>query len=248
MNICLALAVILASVQTSYQHGYLMDPPARSSAWLVDEDYYECCREYLHNQMFCGGKNHQWRVNDGKCSICGEAWDKPNKLWEKGGANYLGKVLRQYKTGSVMDVHVEISANHLGHFEFRVCRVDGWEGDATQECLDQNVLYLANSTEENYKLNEADHTVNLQIQLPDNFTCEHCVLYVDFEIFSNSLRETLIHLYNLFVLIVNGNMFVVMTGVFTKMEMSSCPSALAVVRCKSISLAVLTLRLGTCLR
>ncbi len=56
-------------IYTTQQHGYLIDPPARSSAWLVDEDFNECCQEFNHNQMFCGGKNHQWSDNGGKCGV-----------------------------------------------------------------------------------------------------------------------------------------------------------------------------------
>ena len=58
--------------------------------------------------MFCGGMTHQWDKNEGKCSICGEAWDEPRKLFSKGGEKYLGYVLREYKTGSIMDVTVEV--------------------------------------------------------------------------------------------------------------------------------------------
>jgi hypothetical protein len=64
----------------------------------------------------------------------------------------------------------------LGHFEFRVCKVDGWDSDATQECLDKNILKIENTTENKYKIEKDFHKVIVQIQLPDNFTCEHCVL------------------------------------------------------------------------
>jgi len=175
MNLILTLAVLLAYFRTSMQHAYLIDPPARSSAWLVDESFFECCQEFDHNQMFCGGKVHQFDVNGGKCSICGEAWDQPRKF-DKGGEKYLGTIVKEYKTGSEIDVTVVITANHLGHFEFRVCKVDGWDGDATQECLDQTVLYLANTTLTEYKIEEDFSTVNLKIQLPKDLRCEHCVL------------------------------------------------------------------------
>ena len=41
-------------------HGYLADPPARSSAWLFDSDFASCCSYYDHAQMFCGGVYNQW--------------------------------------------------------------------------------------------------------------------------------------------------------------------------------------------
>ena len=47
-------------------HGYLADPPARSSAWLFDSDFLSCCQYYNHAEMFCGGIDHQWLVHGRK--------------------------------------------------------------------------------------------------------------------------------------------------------------------------------------
>ena len=44
-------------------HGYLLDPPARSTAWLVDPSFRDCCTYYDHMGMFCGGVEIQWRTN-----------------------------------------------------------------------------------------------------------------------------------------------------------------------------------------
>jgi len=44
-------------------HGYLADPPARSSAWLFDNDFASCCQYYNHMEMYCGGAYYQWVVN-----------------------------------------------------------------------------------------------------------------------------------------------------------------------------------------
>jgi hypothetical protein len=63
--------------------------------------------------MYCGGLQTQWNVNgqlfsyfsidwsefvlnviEGKCGICGEPYDRANKLFEKGGAIYTGKIVK----------------------------------------------------------------------------------------------------------------------------------------------------------
>jgi hypothetical protein len=44
----------------------------------------------------------------GKCGICGEE-ASGTKLWERGGRNYLGKSVRTYKKGQIIDVYVEVS-------------------------------------------------------------------------------------------------------------------------------------------
>lgn len=45
----------------------------------------------------------------GKCGICGEPYDRANKLFEKGGAYYTGKVVKTYRQGQQIDVQVVVS-------------------------------------------------------------------------------------------------------------------------------------------
>ena len=44
---------------------------------------------------------------EGKCGICGEDYSAP-KLWERGGRNYVGKSVRTYTQGQVIDVYVQV--------------------------------------------------------------------------------------------------------------------------------------------
>lgn len=60
----LSLLVVFTSCFISiYGHGYLYDPPARSTAWLVDSSFKQCCTYPNHMEMFCGGTQHQFGVN-----------------------------------------------------------------------------------------------------------------------------------------------------------------------------------------
>lgn len=176
LNRC-ALASILFLVQAffSHEHAYLYEPPSRSSAWLVDKDFEKCCKNYDYNQMYCGGFKKQWEENGGKCGICGDAWDEP-RSYEKGGDKYLGKIVRNYTKGSGIDVTVRVTANHLGFFEFRLCNIDGWETDATQECLNQTLLFIENTGMQQYVINNETKISNYRIGLPKDLTCNHCVL------------------------------------------------------------------------
>jgi hypothetical protein len=111
-----------------YGHGYLFEPVARSSAWLVDPSFKQCCTWPQHMEMYCGGVGHQWKENglslffynqihipfsifssDGKCGICGEPYDKKVKLFEKGGAMYKGTIVKTYTQGQQIDVKVMVS-------------------------------------------------------------------------------------------------------------------------------------------
>ena len=111
-------------------HAYLSEPPSRSSAWLVDPDFVDCCKNYNYNQMFCGGISKQWIENGGRCGICGkiktynfkeldlelnafifltgDAWDDEPKSYEKGCDKYLGKIVRTYKKNQELPVTVQV--------------------------------------------------------------------------------------------------------------------------------------------
>jgi hypothetical protein len=78
---------------------------------------------------------------------------------------------------------LKITANHLGNFQFRVCNVDGWETEATQECLNKTVLKILDSDKTSYPIKADYATVKLKLQLPANFKCDHCVLYLLFLFF-----------------------------------------------------------------
>ncbi|CAF3505076.1 unnamed protein product [Rotaria sordida] len=175
ISFILFVALFFYFIKQTYGHGYLADPPARSSAWLFDKDFKTCCTYYNHMQMFCGGTSHQWTRNGGKCSICGEAYDLERKLFDVGGEMYLGKIVRTYIQGSIIPVTVVLTANHLGIFEFRICNIDNNPNqDATQSCLDFNILKTVNGSTQ-YRITSNLTTVHLHLKLPDQLICKHCV-------------------------------------------------------------------------
>lgn len=64
---------------------------------------------------------------------------------EAGGTYGQGIIVRRYKKGSPFTIRVEITANHRGHFEFRLCKQNNPQTVVTEACLDQNVLRRARS-------------------------------------------------------------------------------------------------------
>ena len=71
-----------------------------------------------------------------------------------------------------------MTANHKGYFEFRLCNLDGWESDATEQCLNKTLLKAENSLEDKHYIttNESVTTLSYNLKLPPNFACNHCVL------------------------------------------------------------------------
>lgn len=175
--LCFA-ACIMTLWPTSRQHGRLMDPPARSSAWRYG---FDTPVDYDDNQLYCGGIQVQWSVNNGKCGICGDAYDGKREHEYPGGK--FTKPLRitgNYASGSILDVTIELTTTHLGYFTFRLCPETSESREVTQECLDNHVLMILNRTSEMDKfyihMEKSSSIYTLPLRLPPQVTCSRCVL------------------------------------------------------------------------
>ncbi|MPC86955.1 hypothetical protein E2C01_081800 [Portunus trituberculatus] len=112
-----------------------MDPVSRASAWRLG---WPTPIDYNDNEGFCGGFNHQYEVNGGKCGICGDSWEEDPRPHEAPNGLYAtGTITKQYTQGQVFTLAANITTNHRGHFEVRICPDPKVE--ATEECLHQYV-------------------------------------------------------------------------------------------------------------
>lgn len=166
--------VFLFQVDQISGHGYLYQPVARSSAWRKWPSMFKAY--YSDMSLFCGGKWKQHGENGGKCGICGEDASLQPKLFEKGGSYYQNYVYAKYPVGGIIDASVKLTANHKGNFQFRVCNIDGWQGDATEECLDKTVLADLNGNKEiPIRTEDGTGMMNFKLQLPSDLSCTRCV-------------------------------------------------------------------------
>ena len=95
-------------------------------------------REQDDNQSYCGGFGVQWGANGGRCGICGDPWDqRPRQHEAPGGLYATGIVTKTYRQGSLIPVIIDVTANHQGHFEFKLCPNDNIFSDPGQECFDR---------------------------------------------------------------------------------------------------------------
>lgn len=63
----------------------------------------------------------------------------------------------------------------MGTFEFRICSIDADPNqDATQACLDLNLLTVENGTTR-YPVSKSYRTAIIKVVLPSNLVCKHCV-------------------------------------------------------------------------
>ena len=76
-----------------------------------------------------------------------------------------------------IDISVQLTAGHLGYFEFRICSLDSSFSSEDEECFDKNLLQLSNGEGTKYPIpttNAANYTVSAV--LPSDLECQHCVL------------------------------------------------------------------------
>ncbi|KAF7993704.1 hypothetical protein HCN44_010299 [Aphidius gifuensis] len=167
----LAFLAILFIIGVS-SHGRLIEPPSRASMWRYG---FDTPHDYNDHECYCGGFTKQWVINKGKCGICGDPWDsKPPRVHETGGKYGNSVIVRKYKTGDTIPVRVELTANHFGYFEFRVCPMKVHGKEVTQECLDKHVL-LMEDKQSKYYPGPGNRIFEGYFKLPDDLTCAQCV-------------------------------------------------------------------------
>ncbi|XP_046834456.1 uncharacterized protein LOC124431076 [Vespa crabro] len=167
-SICLLTLV----VRRVLSHGRLIEPPSRASMWRYG---FDTPHDYNDHECYCGGFTRQWQRNKGKCGICGDPWDSSTpRLHETGGKYGNGVIVRRYRTGSVIPVRVELTANHFGYFEFRTCPMIYRDKEVTQECLDKYLLRGENLTARYYP-GPGNKVFEGYYKLPEGLTCRQCV-------------------------------------------------------------------------
>ncbi|PRD27424.1 UNVERIFIED_CONTAM: hypothetical protein NCL1_35386 [Trichonephila clavipes] len=117
-------------------------------------------------------------INRGKCGVCGDPYHlsqpRPN---EAGGKYGLGIIVRNYTMGQVIKATIDLTANHLGYFEFRICPNNDTKKIVDQDCLSKYPLQLADGSGTRFHV-ESWYMgwIDIYLQLPPKLTCSQCVL------------------------------------------------------------------------
>ena len=113
----------------------MIQPPSRASAWRYD---FDTPADYNDNQGFCGGFDYQHNTADGRCGICGDPWfADPREHEAPGGRFATGTIVAGYHSGETITVKIDLTANHKGFIEFRLCPNNDVTTDPTQDCFDR---------------------------------------------------------------------------------------------------------------
>ncbi|XP_064614474.1 uncharacterized protein LOC135478132 [Liolophura sinensis] len=155
-------------------HGRMWDPPGRSTMWRVG---FSTPRNYNDNSLGCGGRYIHQTVSRGQCGICGDNFQDPQPRANEAGGRYgRGILVRTYSQGETISVHAELTANHKGWMEFKICPNNDVNKIATQACLDQYVLQKADGTGTKTIVPTDQRQFYIDLVLPKGLTCSQCVV------------------------------------------------------------------------
>ncbi|KAK6184668.1 hypothetical protein SNE40_007097 [Patella caerulea] len=181
----IALTFVLFAVRVK-GHGRLIDPPSRASMWRYGFDLPQS--DYDDNQGYCGGQQQLWNRFKGVCGVCGDARSPIPRAHERGGKYYAGTVVKTYQEGDSIEVTTQITANHRGWYEFRLCAYDNPRGEdlehdtngnfveVSHECLNKHLLQVEDGGTRWYL--PAPYKVGLytvRVKLPEGLSCHNCL-------------------------------------------------------------------------
>ncbi|XP_056648507.1 uncharacterized protein LOC130452973 [Diorhabda sublineata] len=168
----LLLFVFLASLFCQIRgHGMMLDPPGRSSLWRFND---LAPINYNDNQNFCGGFYVQHSLNNGSCGVCGDIYNDEHPQDNENTGKYgQGIVVKEYEGGSVIDVFINVTANHLGYFLYSLCELEDPNApESGEDCFES--LFLEDGST-NFTVTEDISEVTNRVVLP-NIDCPRCVL------------------------------------------------------------------------
>ncbi|XP_065558115.1 uncharacterized protein LOC136025946 [Artemia franciscana] len=177
IGILVSLLSVWLQISPVVSHGRLMDPPARNSMWRFG---FPSPVDYNDNELYCGGRGVQFGVNDGKCGVCGNDYrDKVPRPHEMNGLYYSGLNTRRYAPGQVLNINIDLTANHWGYFELKLCPSNYDSNKEMQACFDKYPLRIAGTNTTRYEISKdtpKKGTFKYRIQLPPKVTCSHCII------------------------------------------------------------------------
>ncbi|XP_037045250.1 uncharacterized protein LOC119080785 [Bradysia coprophila] len=173
MKTAIALILFVAGLATVEPHGFVRTPLSRTSifrepSWGAQQPFW-----WDDTGVWCGNVQQ-----DQQYSTCGRCGDAPgNSHAAQGGRYDKGIVTGTYNAGQIVDVTVEFTANHRGHFEFDLCP----QVTETNTCF-QSLNIVGGGREirnGNRMCSGGDHQngpVVARVQLPAGVRCTRCTL------------------------------------------------------------------------
>lgn len=150
-------------------HGFLCEPPSRNAAWLCGYPQDEP-KNYDQMSLNAGGVWRTYPDYPNRCPVLyGVCGDQANTTQNHaaGGVHDRG-VRREYRRGDNIQIQVNITAYHKGHFEIELCPTY----PESEDCFES----ISQFSIEDTSLEGGNPTYYFDVDLPANTTCDRCVL------------------------------------------------------------------------
>lgn len=169
-------------VVSALGHGRMLEPPGRSSYLRIDDpqiDMSKVTPNYNDNQLFCGGFSHQV-ANNYKCGVCGDSYLQARPRDNEWGGKYgsSGLIPRTYESSEEIPIAIQLTAHHKGFFQFKICEMTPDMATEDEDCFNSSdsIMELADGSTIWDVNNGSTGIFNGKIRLPDDLSCEHCVI------------------------------------------------------------------------
>jgi len=174
----LTAAVWVAAAAGAAAHGYLMDPPVRQ--WYKAGQRCPHCKLQFWSPM---SLNRPGSGTNG--ATCGGQYPG-DRRFEVGGQFATRDIVKNYRSGQVMNTRVQITNNHWGYFQLRLCPLGRWGSSNTAErkylsegCFRKHVLKLTTGGTRRWLYQGGSgqgYQVTQSYRLPKGLKCKRCVL------------------------------------------------------------------------
>ena len=115
----------------------------------------------------------QWKINDGKCGLCGDPWDVKERPHEDRERFPEVFVIKPEEGQDIIKIFAELPYGSNGSVEVRLC--DSQKLRPTKACFEKNKLFIVEASSVRYDVEGKDH-VMLRLIIPPTVICETCVL------------------------------------------------------------------------
>ncbi|KAG4079653.1 hypothetical protein HA402_010433 [Bradysia odoriphaga] len=174
MNKAILLVLVLAGLSCVEPHGFVLNPLSRTSIFR-ERDRNGAQPPFWWNDtgVWCG--NEQQDLQYSRCGRCGDIFGETHA--NQGGQFDKAIITGTYQAGQIIDMVVEITANHRGHFEIELCS----QTTETNNCFQR--LNIVGGSHEIRSGNmmcvgpaQVIGQIRARVQLPANVRCTRCTL------------------------------------------------------------------------
>lgn len=122
---------------------------------------------------------------DGKCGVCGDAWDLPQPRPNEAGGDYAkGIISRTYASDKhFIDTVINVTSSISGYFVFNICPNNNVTQRVSEECLEQYPMKIFSPDGNHHGVKYYPNipvgqpgTVRLLLEIPEGIVCSQCVL------------------------------------------------------------------------